>query len=125
MGYKLVELGLGDKPSKESLIKAYEALKTDGMIFPKQEATQEETQDNQQITTKTVQAQEQSPDKKVSVKKKATGSSVFGSTGGYGTKQTSANTNQVLLSEAEAAKMSPQQLQNWYNEQVKKQGYQQ
>lgn len=91
MGYKLAELGLANKPSVESLKKAYDALKEDGMVFPSNTATVP--------------------------KKRQTGSSVFGS-GGYTSKNRS--TAKVSISQAQLDKMNPLQIAAFYNDAVAK-----
>jgi hypothetical protein len=65
LGYKLEELGLKDKPSAESLQKAYDAMKVDGLVFQPAKAAAEVKTEPQP-------------------KKKLAGSSVFGLVGGAG-----------------------------------------
>ena len=64
MGYKIAELNLGRKPSLQTLEKVFDACKGDGLL--QTEAIEGKTE-------------EKTEERKEPVKKKATGSSIFGS----------------------------------------------
>jgi hypothetical protein len=99
MGYKLAELGLGAKPSIESLEAAYDAVKTKyPTVFQKTETE----------TTQTV------------VKKKAESSALFGLGGGSDTRPTRVDPSKVKvnLTAEQFNSMKPEQLAAWYNSQM-------
>lgn len=116
MGYKLIELGLNNTPTAASFQKAYEALKEDGiLVTPTPEHIAEvKAREAAQPTTK-VQPTAVAP----VVKKKATGSTVFGTSQESGvrkTKPTTATTPTIT------DKMSPKEIMDAYKEAALAQG---
>lgn len=122
MGYKMAELGVSRTPSKESLHKAYDALKADNMIFTP-EPTDDKAQEQGTTKQQTVKVEAKKDDPAPVVKRKATGSSSFGSGGnsGYGTDSASKKKmDEIDLKEIK--KLSPREIMRQYNEKMRAEG---
>lgn len=77
MGYKLVELGLQDAPSKENFQRAYDALKADGMLYPRADAAPKDTEPEAQPITEARPTAKAAPPT-ITPKRPQAGSTAFG-----------------------------------------------
>jgi hypothetical protein len=116
--YKLAELKdeqgqpLAYNPSKASLMKAYESLKADGLLFPVEQKTE--------TTTTTTATTAKEPVKVASTgTKKETGSTMFGTTGGSTTRKTETTSKAVPTITDD---MTPQEIMAAYKTAVVAQG---
>lgn len=94
MAYKLAELGLSSTPSVDSLNRAFDAMKSDGLIFPVEPKAEVRVEPQTQI------------------KKKPSGSSVFGVVGGAG-RDRAADKGAAQVPQI-TAEMSPREIMEAY-----------
>lgn len=121
MGYKLAELGLTENPSKDSLLKAFNALKEDGMIFQAGDDDQATATNTSTTNQGAAPTSNETQKTDTTPKRKATGSSVFGVSGGSTTKQKTVKATNVP-SEQELKNMDPREIMRLYREGVAAQG---
>jgi hypothetical protein len=116
--YKLAELKddkgqpLAYSPSKDSLLKAYEALKAENMLFPREEQKPEEKKDAATATT-TVKPATTAAGTPPVQKRAATGSTAFGTSQESGTRRTTPASKAVPQITDD---MTPQQIMDAFKE---------
>jgi hypothetical protein len=121
MGYKLVELGLADNPSKDNFQKAYDALKAEGLLDARVEettttttTTETKTEPVKAAVAATTQTTTTPP------KKAATGSTMFGSSQESGTRRTAATGPQKTPEIPPDA--TPQQIMDMWKQGIQAEG---
>jgi hypothetical protein len=120
MGYKLVELGLADNPTKDNFQKAYDALKAEGLLDARvEEPATPPTEQRQDGGTPATPARQAPAAASAAPKKAATGSTAFGTSQESGTRRSASGPAKVPEIRPDA---SPQEIMDLWKQAVQAEG---